>query len=80
MSKAKIAITLDQSLLTALDGLVKQNAFANRSQAIAEALKEKLTRLQKSRLETECRKLDSEEERNIAEMGIAGEKDEWPDY
>ena len=80
MSKAKVAITLDETLLSNLDMLVREHVFANRSQAISEALKEKLGKLSKSRLERECMKLDPSEERETAELGLAGELDAWPEY
>lgn len=80
MSKAKIAITLDEGLLVNLDALVKEQIFANRSQGISEALKEKLGRINKSRLERECMKLDPSHEREEAETGMAAELETWPEY
>jgi metal-responsive CopG/Arc/MetJ family transcriptional regulator len=80
MSKTKIAITLEQSLLSALDKLVREARFPNRSQAIEEAIGEKLERLDRKRLATECAKLDPKAERKMAEEGMAGELHDWPEY
>ena len=80
MSRAKIAITLDQVLLELLDNLVQNNIFQNRSQAINTALKEKLSRIQKTRLELECQKLVIAEERGLADIGIEEGFREWERY
>jgi metal-responsive CopG/Arc/MetJ family transcriptional regulator len=71
MNKEKIAITLDKRFVVELDRLVKENVFQSRSQAIQEAVSEKLLRLKKTRLAAECAKLDSASEREIAEEGLA---------
>lgn len=80
MSKAKIAITLDEGLLSTLDLFVKNQVFANRSQAISDALREKVQKLEKSRLEKECLKLNASEEQQLAELGIQEDSKEWPSY
>ena len=80
MSKAKIAITLDRNIVERIDYLVKQKAYLSRSQAIEEALQEKLNKLNKSRLTTELSKLDPNYERDLAEEGIAQDSTEWPEY
>lgn len=80
MAKAKIAITMDGDLLSSLDGFVKDHVFANRSQAITEALREKIQRLEKTRLERECLKLNASEEQTLAETGIEADGKEWPAY
>ena len=53
MARSKVAISLDESTLDRLDQLVKKQVFPNRSQAIEEAVTEKLARLEKSRLARE---------------------------
>ena len=58
MAAAKVAISLDERMLARLDRLVRQQVFPNRSKAIEEAVKEKLERLDRSRLARECAKLD----------------------
>lgn len=80
MSRAKIAITLEQNTLHRLDFLVKTKVFANRSQAIQEAVEEKLLRLGRSRLARECAKLDPVDEQTFAEEGMAEELSQWPPY
>jgi metal-responsive CopG/Arc/MetJ family transcriptional regulator len=80
MATSKIAITIDQNLLHRLDFLVKSQRFANRSRAIQEAVAEKLSRIERSRLAQECAKLDPKFEQEMAEEGFATEMDEWPEY
>ena len=78
MPKAKVALTLDAELLGHLDTLVSERRFRNRSQAIESALAEKLGRLARTRLATECAKLDPAVEQRLADEGLAGES--WPEY
>lgn len=80
MAASKIAITLESGTLKRLDMLVKSNFFPNRSKAIQEAVAEKLTRMEKSRLAQECAKLDPDFERSLAEEGFTSELEEWPEY
>ncbi len=80
MRKAKIAITLDKQSIGELDRLVKEDVFRNRSQAIQEAISEKLLRLKKTRLITESSKLDVEFEKKLSEEGLAADVQEWPEY
>lgn len=80
MGVSKIAITLDNNMVKKLDMLVKSNTFPNRSKAIQEAVVEKLTRMEKSRLAQECAKLDPEFEQSLAEEGLTPELEEWPEY
>jgi len=80
MGRSKIAITIDEETLGAIDRLVSEHRFPNRSQAIQEALDEKLSRLAHSRLAQECAKLDPGLEQALAEEGMGGELAEWPEY
>ena len=80
MAKTKLAVTLDSALVSELDQLVSKRRFANRSQAVEIAVAEKLARLAKSRLARECAKLDRDEERALAEEGLAGSRETWPEY
>jgi metal-responsive CopG/Arc/MetJ family transcriptional regulator len=80
MPKTKLAVTLDSALVSELDQLVSRRRFANRSQAIEVAVAEKLDRLAKARLARECAKLDPAEERALAEEGLAGSRETWPEY
>jgi metal-responsive CopG/Arc/MetJ family transcriptional regulator len=67
MGRTKVAISLDESTLNRLDKLVQKQVFPNRSQAIRDAIAEKLARLERSRLAQECAKLDPVFERALAE-------------
>jgi Arc/MetJ-type ribon-helix-helix transcriptional regulator len=60
--------------------LVKKQVFPNRSQAIEEAVTEKLARLEKSRLAQECAKLDPEFEKALAEEGLSEDLAKCPEY
>jgi metal-responsive CopG/Arc/MetJ family transcriptional regulator len=80
MARAKIAISLDEHTLDRLDQLVRARVFPNRSRAIQEAVSEKLSRLEHSRLARECAKLDPAFEKALAEEGLSEELSEWPAY
>lgn len=80
MSKAKIAITLEEETLEKVDRLIKLHVFPNRSRAIQEAVEEKLARLEKNRLTAECAKLDPAFERALAEEGLSEDLAAWPEY
>jgi metal-responsive CopG/Arc/MetJ family transcriptional regulator len=79
MPAAKVAITLDEALLEEVDELVGKGVFANRSQAIAEAVREKISRVEKRRLAIEAAKLDPKEERELSDEFLSGES-HWPEY
>lgn len=80
MPRAKVAISLDENTLNRLDRLVKAHEFPNRSQAIQEAVEEKISRLDRSRLARECAKLDPAVEKALAEEGLSDELAKWPEY
>ena len=80
MSVAKVTISIESRLLKKLDHLVKESVFSNRSQAIQRAVEEKVSRLDRNRLARECAKLDKAEERSLADLGLAAEAEEWPEY
>ncbi|HOP47805.1 MAG TPA: ribbon-helix-helix domain-containing protein [Desulfobacteraceae bacterium] len=80
MTASKIAITIDDNTLKQLDGLVKSKLFPSRSNAIQEAVKEKIARIEKRRLSQECTKLDPEFEQSFSEEGFSSELEEWPTY
>ena len=80
MPKSKIAITLDDGIVGRIDTLVHQRTYPSRSQAIEEAVREKLNRLERSRLALEVSKLDPEFERRLAEEGLSQDQAEWPEY
>ena len=80
MPKTKVAVTLETQLLDRVDELVAQLQFRNRSQAIEAALAEKVQRLARTQLARECARLDPKEEKALAEKGLAGSVETWPEY
>jgi metal-responsive CopG/Arc/MetJ family transcriptional regulator len=80
MGKAKIAITLDEEFIGELDRLVDERFFRNRSQAIQDAVSEKLDRMKRSRLSEECEKLEPAFEKAMAEEGLVEDVSQWPEY
>jgi metal-responsive CopG/Arc/MetJ family transcriptional regulator len=80
MGKAKIAITLDEQYIDQLDTFVSKHVFQNRSQAIQEAVKEKLERIRRTRLAKECAKLDPALEKAMADEGLTEDLSQWPEY
>lgn len=78
MAAAKVAITVDQQLLKLIDRWVSQGRYANRSQAIQSALREKVERWGRVRLTEEAAKLDPKEERGLAEEKFLGEA--WSEF
>ena len=76
----KVAITINNSLLKRLDQLVAQRLFPSRNRAIQEAVREKLKRVDRSRLACECAKLDPVFEQRLADEGLMGDLKEWPEY
>jgi Arc/MetJ-type ribon-helix-helix transcriptional regulator len=80
MGKTKIAITMDTEFIGELDRLVEKNYFKNRSQAICDAVREKLARMKRSRLSIECAKLDPKFEKAMAEEGLSEDVSQWPEY
>jgi metal-responsive CopG/Arc/MetJ family transcriptional regulator len=80
MGKEKIAITLDEEFVGELDRLVSEHVFQSRSQAIQEAVGEKLRRMKRGRLARECAKLQPEFEKAMAEEGMTEDMSQWPEY
>ena len=80
MSSVKIAITIDRKILQRVDGAVSRKEFPSRSRAIQEAVAEKLARMKRSRLASECAKLDPKFEKALAEEGLDLELETWPEY
>ncbi len=80
MARSKVAISLNSDTLKRLDHLVRRKIFPNRSQAIQEAVNEKLGRLDRVRLARECAKLDPRLEKALAEEGMSEALDFWPEY
>jgi metal-responsive CopG/Arc/MetJ family transcriptional regulator len=80
MAKTKVAVTLESALLAQVDSLVRQNRFANRSQAIEAAVAEQLLRFRRTRLAEACAQLDPAEEVALAEEGLGRDLADWPEY
>ncbi len=80
MASVKVAVTIDRDTLRQVDSLVSRKVFPNRSRAIQAALAEKLARIERSRLATECAKLDPAFEKALADEGLGQELDHWPEY
>jgi metal-responsive CopG/Arc/MetJ family transcriptional regulator len=80
MTTTKVAVTIDSELLAQVDQLVAQHVFPNRSKAIQAALRDKLTRMRRSRLARESAKLDPSMEQALAEEGMDQELATWPEY
>ncbi|MGQ0511707.1 MAG: CopG family ribbon-helix-helix protein [Betaproteobacteria bacterium] len=80
MSSVKVAITIDSGTLERVDGLVARKVYPNRSRAIQSAVAEKLARMERGRLASECAKLDPEFEKALAEEGLGQEIETWPAY
>jgi len=80
MGKTKIAITLDEQYIDQLDRFVSEHIFQNRSQAIQEAVEEKLARMKRTRLAKECTKLDQGFEKAMADEGLTEDLSQWPEY
>lgn len=80
MSTEKVSITIEQATLTRLDHLVERRVFPSRSNAIQQAISDKLERVERRRLVRECAKLDPKFEKALAEEGMSLEPQEWPEY
>lgn len=80
MPKTKVALTLDAALLEQVDELVERRRFRNRSHAVEAALEHALPRLARTRLAKESGKLNTREEKRLAEECIAEDIGAWPEY
>jgi metal-responsive CopG/Arc/MetJ family transcriptional regulator len=80
MPKTKVAVTVDAALLEQVDQLVSAQRFTNRSQAVESALADTVARIGRTRLARECAKLNPREEQALADEGLAGSRETWPEY
>jgi metal-responsive CopG/Arc/MetJ family transcriptional regulator len=80
MGKEKIAITLDERFVGELDRLVDKHVFQSRSQAIQEAVSEKLLRMKRTRLAEESAKLEPALERTLSDEEFTEDMRQWPEY
>jgi Arc/MetJ-type ribon-helix-helix transcriptional regulator len=65
----KIAVTLDAEALRAVDRIVREGRFPNRSKAVQSAVELWLAKEKRVRYSREMSKLDPKEERRLAEEG-----------
>ncbi len=83
MSVDKVTVSMDSNILKKLDRLVKSKVFPSRSDAIQQAVVEKLVRTDRSRLNKELDKLTKEDiraEKALADESLASEIEQWPPY
>lgn len=80
MRTAKVTVSIEQSLLNRVDRLVKSRVFPNRSHVVQEAIKEKIARIDRTRLARECAKLEPAEEQSLADEGLAAEAAQWAEF
>jgi Arc/MetJ-type ribon-helix-helix transcriptional regulator len=77
---AKVAVTIEQTLLREVDRWVASGEFPNRSQAVQAALRCLAhERSKRGTLLSELAKLDPEEEKTMAEERLRAEVP-WPEY
>jgi metal-responsive CopG/Arc/MetJ family transcriptional regulator len=62
----RIGITIDKKVLAEVDRLVRNGTYNSRSQVFDVAIKERLARMNRSRLARESAKLDAVEEQAFA--------------
>jgi Arc/MetJ-type ribon-helix-helix transcriptional regulator len=79
MPVQKVAVTVDETVLREIDRRVAAGRFPNRSKAVQEGLQLLLEREERPRLLAELAKLDSGEERTLAEE-VFGADAVWPAY
>ncbi len=80
MPKEKVAVTIEKDLLSRLDRLVAEGRYPSRSSAVEEAVKERLEKVELTRLARESAKLNQKFEQALAEEGLVGDLSEWPEY
>lgn len=73
MAKRTITVQLDSALVDQIDSLVRTRRFADRDDAISNAVAAHLARIRRTRLAEACALLDPAEERAFAEEFFEGE-------
>lgn len=74
----KLAVTLNPNSVADLDRWVREGRYPNRSKALQSAVDYFIEREKRMSLLRELDKLDSAEERSLAEEGLGD--DSWPTY
>ena len=80
MPKQKVAVTIEKDLIIKLDRMVSDGKFSSRSSAVEDAVIERITKIERSRLAEESAKLDPSFEQALADEGLTGDLSEWPEY
>ncbi|MFW6262921.1 MAG: ribbon-helix-helix domain-containing protein [Thermotogota bacterium] len=80
MSTKKITVTLDESVVEALDSLVKKHFYKSRSKAIQIAIVDYLKNMEKQKMYAEIDKMDREEEMKVAEESLEASNEIWTEY
>ena len=80
MPKQQVAVTIEKDLVIKLDRMVSEGKYSSRSSAVEDAIIERLTKVERSRLAEESAKLDPTFEQALADEGLAGDLSEWPEY
>jgi Arc/MetJ-type ribon-helix-helix transcriptional regulator len=71
MQPVRVSVSLDPTIVARIDRQVADGRFASRSQAILQAIQEKLNRTSRARLARECAKLNPLFEQAFAEATIS---------
>jgi Arc/MetJ-type ribon-helix-helix transcriptional regulator len=77
-TKARIFITLDESVLKRVDRLVANGRYSSRSDAVRDAVRAQVDRFDRARLGSDLLKLDRSVEQRMAEEGAAFDLESWP--
>jgi metal-responsive CopG/Arc/MetJ family transcriptional regulator len=80
MTAAKIAISIDTSLLERVDALVRRKLFRSRSEVFQLAIGEQIDRYDEDAFARELSKLIPADEQAMADFGLHSEVAEWPAY
>jgi Arc/MetJ-type ribon-helix-helix transcriptional regulator len=82
MSSAKIAITIEESLLRQVDRWVREGQYKNRSQAIQAILQKESERRGRNSLAAALKHVDAEARRQAQAMAEEWSylESEWPEY
>jgi Arc/MetJ-type ribon-helix-helix transcriptional regulator len=80
LNVAKIAISIEPSLLKQIDSLVSRKLFRSRSEIFQIAVTKQIELLDEDAFKRECAKLDPVEEQVFADIGISTDLTEWPAY
>jgi hypothetical protein len=79
-NKKRIAIGLNRKIHGVRSGLLKTKELPGRNLEIRTSMSDKPKRTELGRLVRECSKLSRTQERSLADLGMAAEAREWPEY